>query len=240
MSKYLFENDYSSDSLRWINFLESFLKSVISIPPNPNELKDLCSRIILEDDSALAYFFAAEFRFQTYRMQQIIIEKRDPKYVFLFARDIENCDIRALQQIVIDSKDIKYICKFACFVPSADKKPLEDIIVRSKNVKYAHMLLKHVKTSDVNKFKSIILRSRKPRYLFELAKHTKNPKEIARIENLIIKSGSFTYIKLFAEKIKTANVDKLEQAVLSSGNSEEVKKFAKYVRKSSIRKFLVI
>jgi hypothetical protein len=60
------------------------------------------------------------------------------------------------------------------------------------------------------------------------------------VEDLIIKSQSFTYMRLFAEKIKKADVDKIEQAVLATDNGPEIKKFAKYVRKSKMKKFLLV
>jgi len=102
------------------------------------------------------------------------------------------------------------------------------------------MYLKHVKGADLTKFKQIILASKKPRYLFELAKRLDDSKEIVLIQDLIIESKSFTYMRLFAEKIKQANVEKIEQAVLDNGNPIEIKKFAKYVKKSKMKQFLLV
>ena len=216
MNKYLFESDYSADSLRWIKRREenTFKPNPYSKDRtgyNPEDLEKLQNEIIQDNDSALAYFFATEFPYKPHRMQKIILDNKDAKYAFLFAQNIRNCDIKALQQLVVDSKKTKYICKFACFVKNADRKPLENIILKSKNVKYAHMFLKHVKDSDVNKLKEVILRSKKPRYLFELAKHLSSPKDISKIEDIIIETQSFTYMRLFAEKIKMANIEKLEE-----------------------------
>ena len=47
-------------------------------------------------------------------------------------------------------------------------------------------------------------------------------------------------MRLFAEKIKHANIEKIEQVVLDSDNLIEIKKFAKYVRRSKMKKFLVL
>jgi hypothetical protein len=102
------------------------------------------------------------------------------------------------------------------------------------------MYLKHVKGSNVNKLKKIIITSGKPRYLFELAKHLSNPKEIALIENKIIQSGSLSYMRLFAEKIKLANVERIEQIILDSGNMNEIKKFAKKIKGSKMKRFLIL
>jgi geranylgeranyl pyrophosphate synthase len=245
MSRYLVENDYSTDSLRWIRKLED--KKIKPNPLskdktgyNPEELEQLQNEIIKAGDSALAYFFATEFMYKQYRMQKLILDKRDAKYAFMFAQHVRNCDVKALQKLVMDSNKIKYITRFACHVKNADKSPLEDLVIKSKKVKYAHEYLKHVKTADVNKFKEVILSSGKPRYLFELAKHLKNQEDINQVQDLIIASGSFTYMRLFAEKVKTADVDKIEQAVLDRDNSDEIKKFAKYVRRSRMKRFLLV
>jgi hypothetical protein len=235
MNKYLFESDYSADSLRWINKRAEHESSY-----NPEELEKLQNEIIADNDAALAYFFSTEFPYKLHRMQKIILDNRDAKYAFLFAQNIRNCDIKALQKVVVDSKKVKYICKFACFVKGCDRKPLESIILKSKNVKYAHMFLKHVKGSDVNKFKDVIMSSKKPRYLFELAKHTKDPKVLSQIEDIIIETQSFTYMRLLAEKIKAVNIEKIEQAVLDSDNVNEIKKFAKYVKRSKMKRFFLV
>jgi hypothetical protein len=204
------------------------------------DLDQLQTEIIQDKNPALAYFFSTEFSYKPHLMQQIVLEAKNPKYCFLFAQNIKNCDIKALQKIVVESNNTKYICKFACFVLEAEIKPLEQIILTSKNVRYAHMLLKHVKGTNILDIKNIILTSEKPRYLFELAKHTKDPKDLAQIEDLIIKANSFTYMRLMAEKIKGANIDKLEQAILDTHNIPEIKKFARYVKRSKMKNFLIV
>lgn len=228
-----YDSDLSSDQLRWLHF--TAIKQDFS--KNRKELERLQKEILNEKDAAFAYFFAAEFGYQTHLMQKLILDKKNVKYAFFFALNIGNADIKALQNIVAESNKTEYITKFACFVKGADRKYLERFI---KNAKYATMYLKHVKGADANKFKEIIIQAGKPSYLFELAKHLSLPEDIERIENLIIESNSFTYMRMFAEKIKGSNVDKIEQALLDSNNSAEIKKFAKYVKKSKMRQFLLV
>lgn len=243
MTSYIIDNDYSADSLRWIKKCEE-----LDIKSNdksiPKILEKLQNEIIENKDPALAYFFCTEFDYKHYMMQKVIFENKEPKYAFIFAQNVPNSDIKSLQKIVVDSKNIKYICNFACFVKGADLKPLETLILKSiskpKNVKYAHKFLKYVSGANVKKFKEFIMLSKKPRYLFELAKHLTNKKEISKIEDLIIETGSFTYMRLFAEKIKLANIEKIEQVILGSDNVNEIKKFARYVHRSSMRRFFIV
>lgn len=203
-----------------------------------HELEQLQDDIIRNGDAAWAYFFASEFDHKTYLMRKVVLDGQDPKYAYAFALSIPNADIKALQDVVVGSRKIKYITHFACFVRGADHKLLQGLVIKSKSVQYAHMFLKHVKDANAKKFRDIILESGKPRYLFELAKHSLADLEL--IEDLIIKSGSFTYMRLLAEKVKQANVDKIEQAVLDTGNSAEIKKFAQCVRRSKMRQFLLV
>lgn len=117
MTQLLLEKDFSHDSLRWLNKIDKqSLKDT-------RDIEQLQNEIINDNDAAMAYFFAIEFRYQTHRMQKIILEQKDPKYAFLFAQNVPFADIKALQQTVIESKNIKYICKFACLVKSANRKP---------------------------------------------------------------------------------------------------------------------
>src|ERR1700690_2488865 len=129
MNKYLFESDYSADSLRWIKKCEEKnlkpFSSIVNDDFGLNKLENLQTEIIEASDSALAYFFACEYPYKIYRMQKVILDKKDAKFALLFAQNIKHCDIKALQNIVVESKKTKYICKFACFVKGAERKPLE-------------------------------------------------------------------------------------------------------------------
>ena len=86
----------------------------------------------------------------------------------------------------------------------------------------------------------IIIKSGKPRYLFELAQILTSRSDLNKIQELIIQSKSFTYMRLFANKIKMADVNKIEQAVLASDNGKEIKKFAAQVKQSKMKKFLLM
>lgn len=246
MRQHLFEADYGPDYIEWIKFFEEqSLQNIINSGKNKDsynqKLEEVQENIIKDGDSSFAYFFACDIGYKNYQMQNVILKAKEPKYVFLFAQNIKNADISALQSVILESKNIKYICKFGCFVPDASISKIEAMVLNEKKpkAKYAHMLIKHVPGVNINKFRSIILKSKKPRYLFELAKHVTSKKDLELIEDLLIECKSKTYIKMLAEKIKGANIEKLEQAVLDLDDPERIKKFAKYVRKSSLRNFLI-
>jgi hypothetical protein len=231
----LFEKDYCYDYLRWLQRLDNETLNGKTL-----QLPDFQNHILQTQDCAFAYFFAVEYGYQSHLMQKLILDQHDAKYACLFAQNIANCDVVALQKVVMSSSHLKYICKFACFVADADQTPLEKIIAQSNNAKYAYLYLKHVPSANPKKFKKVILNSKKPRYLFELAKHLQTAREIKQIEDLLIEAQSFTYLRMLAENIPLANLNKIEQAILASENIKEIKKFAAYVKGSRMKQFLIL
>jgi len=92
MNKHVYESDYSADSLRWLNkIIELNLK-----PSDHVGLEKFQDEIIVANDTAMAYFFATEFSYKVWRMQKLILDKKDPKYAFIFALTVPNADIKVL------------------------------------------------------------------------------------------------------------------------------------------------
>jgi hypothetical protein len=228
-----YSSEYTSDFIRWLGIIEDR-----AMPPS--ELEKLQDKIIKTNDAGLAYFCALEFPYRTDRMQKIIIGQKNASYALLFAQHIKNADIKSLQHIVIESKIVKLITKFACFVNGANQRKLEKLVIKSGIDQFAHMIVKHCKNANIDQLKPIILKTGKPRYLFELSKHVSSKKDIVLIEGLIIKSGNANYIRIFADKIKGANIDRLEEAIIALGNQEDIKRFAQKIKTSKLKKFLLI
>src|SRR5258706_4414125 len=122
MRKYI----YTSDIIKWIDRISGITKSSYA------ELEKLQDEIIKSQDVGMAYFFASEFKYKTYRMQKVILDAKSAKYAFLFARNIPNADIKALQNIIIYSNKIKYIADFVCHIVQANRKLLIPLIIKSK------------------------------------------------------------------------------------------------------------
>ncbi len=223
-----FDKEYYFDYLKWMQFISSFPPSLY------------LSEILKNKNPLLAYFFALEKNNSLPKMQEIILNSKNPKYIFLFAQTICSADVRALQNAIIATNNIKYISKFALFVDKSNFEILEKIILKSKKAKYISMLLASNKWKNINLYSNIFLSIKKPKYLFQLAKIVSNKKIISQIEDEIIKSGSCFYIRMFALKIRDAKLEKLERAILDSGNIKEIKKFAKDIKNSKISQFLLV
>lgn len=228
---YINDIDFGEDYLRWMRTCER-VRNFSTV-----ELESMQDEIVKNNDSALAYFFASDFGYKSYKMQKVILDNKNPQYAFLFAKNIHNSDSKALQNLIFDSKNIKYIAKFACFIHNSDYKKAQKLLLNSKNIKYISLFLKHCKNADYKSLKNIIIKSGKPKYLLQLAKKCKLKKDITVIQNLIIKSGSSRYIRLFAQFIKLADQAKLEEAIIELGDICEIKKFAKMVKRSKLANF---
>lgn len=228
-------DEYSTDYSKWITTVSQY-----------KSLDKLQDHIVESKEPDLAYFFALEYPLhKTYRMRKVILDgkggaQQAHKYAYLFALNVPGADIKALRKIVQNAGNMSVIADFACNIQGANYRALEKRIILSNEAKFASRLLKTSLAKDVGGLKAVIIRSKKPRYLFGLATRSTSPKETNRLQGLIIESGSFTYMRMFAEQIEGADVEKIEQAVLDSGNSKEIEKFAKYVRASKMRKFLVV
>jgi hypothetical protein len=229
-------DEYSTDYSQWITTVSQY-----------KSLDKLQDHIVASKEPSLAYFFAIEYPLhKTYRMRKVILDagvggaKQSHKYAYLFALNVAGADVKALRKIVQNAGNTSIITDFACNIPGAEYSLLEKQIIASKKAKFANRLIKTSIAIDVKALKSVIIQSKKPRYLFDLATRTSSPKEIMLLQKLIIESKSFTYMRMFAENIDGADVEKIEQAVLDSGNTEEIEKFAKYVKASKMRKFLVV
>ena len=241
MARFQYDPDLSNDFTRWTDIYNSILSFKIKDGYNL-KLENVQELIIKTNDTALAYFFAYDIGYKNYKMQNVILKAKNPKYIILFAQNIKNADIIALQQCILELNKIKDICDFACCVSGSNIKKIEKAILNHKkpDAKYIYNLIKYIDGININKLKTIIFKSKKPRYLFELAKHLKSKKDICLIEDLIIKCKSKTYIKMLAEKIKGTNLEKLEQAVLDLEDAEQIKKFAGYVKKSKMKNFSIM
>ena len=109
MTKYIFDEDFSEDSLNWIQTLEEKELS-FHFSPTISDILQFQKEIINNNNAAYAYFFAAEFNnINPHLMQKIILDNNSAKYAFLFAQNIPNADIKALQNTVIQSNKTKWL-----------------------------------------------------------------------------------------------------------------------------------
>lgn len=215
------------DLIRWEDFLEK----------NTGKSNDqLLELIVVLKDPLLAYFFSYFFDYKNFITQKIILDSKNPKYCFLFAKNIQNCDVKALQKIILSSNDSNIISAFITSF-TTDTDTIEFVLKNNQNIKVAFSLL-HKNLISIKRVKSLIISSNNPKYLFELAKLLSSKKDINIIEDMIIDTGSARYIRLFAQNIKHANINRLENKLIDIGDMDELKKFALNIKNSKLKIFL--
>ena len=126
---YIYDPDIGDDFLRWARICERVNLN------SSSELEELQEEIIKNKDAGLAYFFSCDFNYQLYKMQNIILEIKNPKYCFLFAKNIINADVKALQNIILNSKNLKYITKLGCYVKNVNLKKIQTYLLKSNKKK---------------------------------------------------------------------------------------------------------
>jgi hypothetical protein len=234
-------NRYNRDA-HFVSSLETLLKL-----KDKKELavksKKLENYVIENNNPMLAFRLALELDdrdIQTTKLQNFIINSGDARYILKFAREIKRANIKRLQSAIMKYGNILQIAKFGCFVGTAQRKPIENLIAKSDSAKSAYLFLKFIKFCNINKLKPIIFRSKKPRYLYLVAKKTSNKKDLNLIQELIINSGSFMYMRLFAVNIKGADVDKIVNKIISSNNILEMKRLYRVVKSPRLEKLSVL
>lgn len=205
--------------------------------------KKLQAYVIEINSPSLAYRLATEFNnhnISTKKLQNLIINNADARYIFRFAYDIRDANIQKLQDAIIKYGDILQVAKFGCFIRGADKTLIENLIAKSDSAKSCYLYLRFVKNCDVEKLKSTVIRSKKPRYLYALIKKIKNKEDFNRIQDLILAGRSYLYIRLLGGYIKGADKKRVEERIISTGDMSEIKKLARIMKTPRLEKLSVL
>ncbi len=104
------------------------------------------------------------------KLANAIIARKDPKYNYMFAKDIPGADIRAHAQAIIESKDSEYNYMFAKDIPGADIKAHAQAIIESKDPLYNYKFAKDIPGADIKAHAQAIIESKDPLYNYMLAK----------------------------------------------------------------------
>ena len=140
--------------------------------------------------------------------EEKIINSKDPKAIYEFAKNIEGSHIDKLEDGIIATGDAVYINQFA-FLDGAHIEKLEDAIIDTKAVLY----------------------------ICSFAINVKKGKDIDKLEDAIIAIGDAHYIYYFASDVKDTNIERLGNALIEIGNIEYITRFSILLKDISIDKF---
>ena len=88
-----------------------------------------------------------------------VLNIKNEKVSYYFAKDVKGADIKAHGQVIIDSKNLNYNYRFARDVKGADIKAHGQVIIDSKNLNYNIRFAKDVKGADIKAHQQVIIDS---------------------------------------------------------------------------------
>lgn len=222
---YAFDNlNFAISYMRWRRLVDNLAPSnVLSIVLELNIKQYL-------------YFYSLFYSSNRKEIENKIIKAKDPKFAFLFFKDIK-CNKSKMKNVILNSASSKYIMKLAELDSSAIPAAL-NIILKNNDSMNALNLIKKFNIKNYNIVK-IILKSNKPKHLLSLSKITKEKNILSKIENKLIKYNHFKYLTYFAVNNVNYDITKIEKFIKKHGSYDDALFFAKKVKRSKLNELLL-
>ena len=174
----------------------------------------LLEEIICEKCSSKQIYLIAELGLKSTNIKklgQAVIDSKDPKYNYLFAKNINKADIKAHEQAVIDSKDPEYNYYFASDINSSDINAHGQIVIDSKNLEYNYYFARDVVGADVKAHGQVVLESKNPEYNYYFARDVVGA-DVKAHGQVVLESKNPTFIFWFKKTIKSFTFQFPEQS----------------------------
>ena len=166
--------------------------------------------------------------------EEEIINSKDPKAIYEFAKNVEGAHIDKLEDGIIATGEAKYIYEFARHVKGARIDKLEDGIITTGEAEYIYEFAAKIrKGKDIDKLEDGIIATRNAGFSAEYIYHFAWLKgaHIDKLEDAIIATGEAYYIYYFARNIKKGkDIDKLEDAIIATRDAQYIHYFAREVK----------
>jgi len=191
---------------------------------------EIAEKVLSQKNKYHAYFYCLKFKYKSKKVEKIILDSKDPKFAFLFYRDV-NCDKSLMRKILFESNSSKYLSKMAELNSSYFKKA-KKVVLNNQDEQSAISLLRINKDS---KLINMVIKSKKPKYVYNLYKIIGYSK---KIEDKLIELGNIKYLAYFA-KDKKSNLEKIENFVRMSNKQKDILFFAEKVERSKLHELLI-
>ncbi len=90
--------------------------------------------------------------------EQTVIDKIDPEWSYKFARDIAGANIKTHEQIVINSGDPEWNYKFARYIAGANVKTHEQIVINSGDPEWNYKFARYIAGADVKAHEQVVFK----------------------------------------------------------------------------------
>lgn len=182
------------------------------------------------------YFYSLFFSYNKKAIESKIHKANDPKFAFLFYKDIK-CNKSKMKNIILNSNNSKYIIRLAELDNSLVQTAFNTVL-KNKNPSSALILMKKFNIKS-DKMLKIVLKSNKPRHLLSLSKITSDKNILSKIEKKLLKINHFRYLTYFAANNISYNIEKIEKSIKKHGDYEDALFFAKKVKRSKLNELLL-
>lgn len=186
-----------------------------------------------------AYFYCLNFKYGFRKIHKYIIDESDPKFAFLFYRDIENANKNKMKKIFLNST--KYLVKFALEVDNSFIRKAENNVLKTRDAFCALKLLSGKKFINEKKLVDIVLKEGKPRQLISLSRlYYSNKILINKIKDRLMKLKDFKHLTyLVMNNFYYFDISKIENFFKTSGTVSDVLFFANKVKRSKLHELLI-
>jgi len=162
-------------------------------------------------------------------LDELIKYDKTGEWVYNYAEDIPNANIKKLQNAVIE-KEAKWCYWFARYIPDADIKKLQNAVIKKdKDGRWIYRFAKDIKGADIKKLQNVVIEKDKTgEWCYYFAKTIPNV-DIQKLENAIIKKdkkGKWTYY--FAKDTENTIVKKLQNIVIQEDKTG--KWYARFIK----------
>lgn len=170
---------------------------------------DIQSRLKEQMNAAPALTLGAEAE----KWQQDIINSGTGWDAYIFARDIDGADIRALQKVVSERGDGRTAYKFACQIYGADIEALQQVIIDRCDAIHAYDFAKHIANADIEALQQVVLDSGNSMYACNFARNIPGA-DIQALQKVVLERGDGRTAYWFASNVDGADLIALQDRLI--------------------------
>lgn len=192
-----------------LNFITKYLIEFLKLEDN--------KKIIQTENNQTIIVPTEQFKF----LEDIICKRCTPAEIFYIAKlGLISSDVSKLGQAIIQSKNLKYNYLFARYIKGADIQGHAEVIINSKNLRCNRLFAENIPGANIEAHEAIILEAKDPKESLLFAKYVKRA-DIISHANIIIEKTNYSkkayFISCMNELIQQFNEKNPFEAYAFSG-----------------------
>ena len=153
------------------------------------------------------------------------MERNDIEEIMQVGSKITDLELSiTFQQKLIELNNAKYIYLYAKYVQNANIELLENALIALNNLEYIYLFAKDIKKSNIEKLTRAIAKSLDMAYIIKFAKDIENV-DLDIFERTLIREGDVEKIIAFIKGVPSCNTLKMIKAVIVFGTDDQISNF---------------